>query len=1125
LRRAALFALVLAACNGGAPFEGLAPTVDRNGPKVVFEPLTKPFPEIPFPNDVATIVDQSARTGLRINVNLAAPTQLERNVRSLLDTLDGFGTFAPITVSFDRDIDFRDLYARQNDGDPTNDGVYLVDLLTGALTPVDLNGGHFPYALNNPSQYFINDPHTNAFNLLFPVDGPFPNFFNLGLPHTTVRQQSDDLVTFYEIATHTLIVRPIFPLQQEHRYAVVLTTRIKDTAGNPISSPWSGINHAAQTTELQPLLQHLPPGTSLSDIAVTWAFTTQSTTTDLELIRRGMRQIGPYASLALAYPVAAGDAEARIAALINVLQERGPFVAGQPGSPNRSDYILPTTACAAPPSTPNCLKALLDDPEISSLLVSGDPATIAALEDTLQYVDYLVSAAFVSPSFINTNSGAPQDQSFQIDPVTGQIRAQPEVFPFLLAVPKQVAAAGHVAPFPTVIAGHGYGSMRTEEVLGFGGTFAKFGLATIAIDAYGHGVAVDPALELLGRAKAAQYGLAAFADVFFTGRARDLDFDGIKESGGDFWTADAFHTRDTIRQTIVDWMQLVRLLRTFDGTTRMTIANITNAVAGDFNGDGVPDVAGAHTFPNIVYAPDGTTRIYQKGAVNPGADLFNFGVSLGGILSAILPAVEPEIVASVPVSAGGGLSDVALRTNISQVVQAVFLETFGPFVTTCGWSPSSGPHNDLLMPQGACNASAPDATPMLVMVVQDVNRERDIPIAPMTLAERDVVTVQNLSQAADCSAPGTQGCSAATADKDGNIRLPFSADWPLVEGSETDNPLTAIPDIQVNVISPGDSLRITIAHASGAPTTVLTTFQQQFTFYGVTYHPGDPLVSVARGYGYTRNTPAFRRLMGLSQLILEPGDPINYAPHYFQSPLTARLTPDPLSAYFAGPANVMVVATSGDPGVPISTGIALARAAGVVETVTPDPAYGMTDDQVLIKSGVVEGVAATDRFDDPNGGVFAAIGASHVQCDPTSSPPCSGDVLIDPTGYACDAGVCSDRLGAPRLVPPLRDQLTRNSSPPAPCPVSTRTGATGCYSIGASACTPNASGISGLMIPYLNRTGQHGFLNPQPGKPFDLDQFMANVVGRYFECRGRELHFDACQQGLASCPWIPQPPP
>ncbi|MGZ6143795.1 MAG: hypothetical protein ACXWLM_10680, partial [Myxococcales bacterium] len=111
------------------------------------------------------------------------------------------------------------------------------------------------------------------------------------------------------------------------------------------------------------------------------------------------------------------------------------------------------------------------------------------------------------------------------------------------------------------------------------------------------------------------------------------------------------------------------------------------------------------------------------------------------------------------------------------------------------------------------------------------------------------------------------------------------------------------------------------------------------------------------------------------------------------------------------------------------------------------------------------------------------------------------------------------------LDPPLRQQLLRVSAPgAAPCPISTRATGAGCWSTGASACDPAAPGVSALLIPYLNRTGQHGFRNPQPGKAFDMDQFMANLVGRFFECRGRELHFEQCQQDLASCPWIPPRP-
>ena len=117
---------------------------------------------------------------------------------------------------------------------------------------------------------------------------------------------------------------------------------------------------------------------------------------------------------------------------------------------------------------------------------------------------------------------------------------------------------------------------------------------------------------------------------------------------------------------------------------------------------------------------------------------------------------------------------------------------------------------------------------------------------------------------------------------------------------------------------------------------------------------------------------------------------------------------------------------------------------------------------------------------------------------------CSGDVLVDPTSYGFDpANAVDDGLNAPRLSPPLRDQLTR------PVPLGDGTQAQ-----------------SALLLPYLSRAGQHGFHNPQPGKAFDMDQFLANLIGRWFETRGRELHFEPCQaKEPPDCPWIPPAPP
>jgi hypothetical protein len=1125
--RRALVVAALSACSSGAPLDGLAPAIDRGGPHVVFDLLHKPLPEIPFPSDLATRPDTSSRTGLRINASLIAPSQLERNVRGLLDTLDGFGTFAPATVAFDKDLDVLDLYNRQNNADPGDDGVYLVDLADGTLAPLDFNGGHFPYTLNRPDQYFINDPNSGAYNLLFPTSGPFPNFLHTAQPHDTLREQADDLLTFYERQTRTLVLRPVVPLKQEHRYAFVLTTRLHGTTSGapPISSPHAGINHGSQTAELQPLLTHLPPGTQLSDIAYAWAFTTQSTTRDLEQIRRGLTDgRGALSSLSFQYRVQDGTSTA-YGTLIQVLQERGAYTPGQ-SSANLGDYILPVD-CPAPPAPQSCLGALLRDPQVQGLLIGANPAEVSALLDTFKYVDYFVSGTFISPSFLDTDSGAPQDQSFQIDWQTGNARTVPEPITFILAVPKERPEVGHLAPFPTVIAGHGYKSARIEHILGFGGTMAKFGLATIAIDAYGHGIGVDPLVELLGRNIAHGYGLDAFADAVFRGGSRDLDYDGIKDPGGDFWTADTFHTRDVVRQSIVDWMQLARVLRSFDGTGTMLVGTHVEK-AGDFNADGVPDIAGPPTWPGNVFGLDGKTKIFNKGDVNPGSDLFVFGISLGGILSAILPAVEPGIVAAAPVSGAGGLADVGIRSTLTDVVQAVFLELFGPFFATCHFDPTplGGPTDPQTgMPIGVCEPGTPDT---LVLVVQDVNRERDIPVAPLTLAAGQQVMVKNLAQnpsGADClppaqlpgqppvpvAAPKIDGCSLGTADLAGRLRLPISADWPSLESTRTDQGPGLVQKVQVTVLSPGDPLQVTVL---GAAPQVIDKYQLPSRFFGVNYKPGDPLTSPARGYGLSRNTPEFRRMMGLSQLILEPGDPVNYAPHYFNPS-------DLLAARGTTPANVLVVGTSGDPGVPVNTAIALARAAGLVEMTQPDHDYGLPIDQVLIRSGAVEAVGGTRRFDDPDGGVYAAL-PGHLRCNPGDD--CTGDVLVDPTSYSLDGGICADGLQAPRLDPPLRQQLVRQSSGPTACPVSARQSASGCWSTGASACAAGAPGLSALLIPYLNRTGQHGFRNPQPTKPFDMDQFMANLIGRFFECRGHELHFEGCQQDLASCPWIPPPP-
>ena len=93
--------------------EGLmpVPTEDLDGTRIKFDPLASPMPEIPFPNDIATVMEPASPTGRRLNIRMHAPTLLEQDVRNNINGLDGFGTFSPITLSFEEPLDLRTVKA------------------------------------------------------------------------------------------------------------------------------------------------------------------------------------------------------------------------------------------------------------------------------------------------------------------------------------------------------------------------------------------------------------------------------------------------------------------------------------------------------------------------------------------------------------------------------------------------------------------------------------------------------------------------------------------------------------------------------------------------------------------------------------------------------------------------------------------------------------------------------------------------------------------------------------------------------------------------------------------------------------------------------------------------------
>ncbi len=326
--------LALPACTD-AP-EGLAPSQPADT-TVKMDFLAKPLPDIPLPNDLATRYDATSPTQRRINASQLAPTSFEILTRENIDMLDGWGVFAPITLSFTGLIDLAGVQAAHaKDGFAlANDVIYLIDITPGSPTYgkpalVDIGQGNFPVILKDRAGYWENDPRPDTLSLFFDetdedvnhngkldegedtdLDGILdkPNYLpGLTPTATDLAGRADALMYWYERETNTLILRPLTPLRQRTTYAVVVTRRLKDANGKPVGSPFPTINHTAQTEALAPLKDILaagPPelgGLQLADVAFTWSFSTGTIYDDLNAVRNGLYGQGPQAYLQDAYP-------------------------------------------------------------------------------------------------------------------------------------------------------------------------------------------------------------------------------------------------------------------------------------------------------------------------------------------------------------------------------------------------------------------------------------------------------------------------------------------------------------------------------------------------------------------------------------------------------------------------------------------------------------------------------------------------------------------------------------------------------------------------------------------------------------------------------------------------------
>ena len=370
----------------------------------------------------------------------------------------------------------------------------------------------------------------------------------------------------WEPATNTLYAESDAQLAQDTTYLLVVTRGVHDASGAPLDATTfrhdlnfgqtkSGSDKAYRKALLDALPMAMAGGAGPDDIAAASLFTTQSITAISEKIRSQLT--GSSVDFNLGTHGERTVFSAATTPVITVTHQTG----------------VSSFASPAPMFAP------------SSPLWAGI-GTVAF--GTFGSPDYETSQAVIPA--VGTKTGAPAVQS------TNQLE-------FTVWEPAGPPPAGG---WPTVIFGHGFTDTKDGAPIAVAGTFARNGLATIAINVVGHGGGPNgfyTAQTLSGPVKLPDGG-----------RAVDQNGDGTYDSTEGVNAIGAANeligNRDGLRQTTIDLMQLVKVLQ-----------------------GGVLDLS--------------TSRIYYAGQ------------SFGGIYGVQLLGLEPNILAGVPNVPGGPINEIA----------------------------------------------------------------------------------------------------------------------------------------------------------------------------------------------------------------------------------------------------------------------------------------------------------------------------------------------------------------------------------------------------------------------------------------------------------------------------------
>ena len=378
----------------------------------------------------------------------------------------------------------------------------------------------------------------------------------------------------WDPATKTLAFESDELLQEHSRYVLIVTDGVRDSRGQRIrparddDDDDKARGHDEYRRDLRDAKRHGERGRDR--VVAASLFTTQSTTADLAKIARAIKASTP----APVNFLAGNDGTGAVRSVFPLAQVAGIQFNRQTG--------------AAPAFTPSFL------PTPALGVVPGSVAQVAY--GTFRSPDYQTAQKYIPAT--GTLHGRPQPQ--------GENTLTLQLF-----VPAGAKPAGG---WPVAIFGHGFTDSMYGAPWTVASVFASQGIATLSINVVGHGGGTLGTLNVLRNTGAAPVVVNA------GGRGFDQDGNGAIDSTEGVNAAAPvaiIGSRDGLRQTVVDLMQLVRQVE----------------VGMDVDGDGTADLD--------------AQRIYYAGQ------------SFGGIYGTIFLGVEPALKAGVPNVPGGSITEVA----------------------------------------------------------------------------------------------------------------------------------------------------------------------------------------------------------------------------------------------------------------------------------------------------------------------------------------------------------------------------------------------------------------------------------------------------------------------------------